>query len=85
MEEKDFISYHEWGIRVSRLMELIAMTNRTIQVHKDGGDTSLYIKQYQELLEEHTAELNKLMQLMGLSVQFSSIDLSDNTRFAMSA
>lgn len=73
MEEKDFLSYHEWGIRVSRLMELIAMTNRTIQVHKEGGDSPIYIKQYEELLEEHTIELNELMQVMGLSVQLSSL------------
>jgi len=46
MEEKEFLSYQEWGIRVSRLMELIAMTNRTIQVHKESGDSPLYIKQY---------------------------------------
>jgi len=72
MEEKEFLSYQEWGIRVSRLMELVAMTNRTIQVHKESGDSPLYIKQYEDFLEEHKIELNELMQVMGLSVQLSS-------------
>lgn len=39
MEEKEFNFYHEWSIHVSRLMELIAMTIRTIQVHKEEGDS----------------------------------------------
>ncbi len=73
MEEKEFISYHEWGIRVSRLMELIAMTNRTIQVHKEEGDSALYIKQYEEVLERHTDELQELMRIMGLSVQLTPL------------
>ena len=73
MEENEFISYHEWGIRVSRLMELIAMTNRTIQVHREGGDSELYIKQYEELLERHTDELKELMKVMGLAVQLTSL------------
>ncbi len=73
MEEKDFVSYHEWGIRVSRLLELIAMTNRTIQVHKEGGDSPTYIKQFEDILEGHTSELNELMEVMGLSVQLSPL------------
>ncbi|RFS16605.1 hypothetical protein [Emticicia sp. C21] len=73
MEEKDFIGYHEWGIRVSRLMELIAMTNRTIQVHREEGDSELYIKQYEEVLERHTDELQELMKVMGLAVQLTPL------------
>lgn len=73
MEEKEFNFYHEWGIHVSRLMELIAMTNRTIQVHKEEGDSELYIKQYEELLEKHTDELKELLKVMGLSMQLTPL------------
>lgn len=73
MEEKEFTIYREWGIRVSRLMEMIAMTNRTIQVHKEEGDSELYIKQYEELLEKHTDELKELMRVMGLAVQLTPL------------
>ena len=73
MEEKDFVSYHEWSIRVSRLIELIAMTNRTIQVHRKEGDSEIYIKQYEELLERHTDELQELMRVMGLAVQLTPL------------
>ncbi|CAH0997413.1 hypothetical protein EMA8858_03546 [Emticicia aquatica] len=73
MEEKEFLSYYQWSISVSRLMELIAMTNRTIQIHKEGNDSLLYIKQYEELFEGYKVELNKLMQIMGLSVHLSTL------------
>lgn len=73
MEEKDILSYQEWGVRVSRLMELIAMTNRTIEVHREGGDSPLYIRQFEEILEGYTTELNELMQVMGLSIQLSPL------------
>ena len=73
MEEEEFTTYREWGMQMARLIELIAMTNRTIQVHKEGGDSGLYIKQYEELLERHTDELQELMRVMGLAVQLTPL------------
>jgi hypothetical protein len=76
MEEKEILSYQELGVRVSRLIELIAMTNHTIQVHKEGGDSPLYVRQYEELLERHITELKEMMQVVGFSVQLSPIEMA---------
>lgn len=73
MKEKEFTTYREWGVQVARLMELIAMTNRTIQVHKEERNSEHYIKQYEEVLERHTDELKELMKVMGLAVQLTPL------------
>jgi hypothetical protein len=39
MEEKELPQLHEWGLKVSRLLELIALTNRTLQLHQEQGDS----------------------------------------------
>lgn len=49
--------------QVSRLLELIALTNRTIQLHKEHGTTQEQISDYNSLLAEHNSELNDYAHL----------------------
>lgn len=74
MEDNQILNFQEWGIRVSRLMELIAMASQTIKKHREAGSSATYIRQYEELLREHTNELHDLMQTMGLDMQITPID-----------
>jgi hypothetical protein len=73
MEEKELPQLHEWGLKVSRLLELIALTNRTLQLHQEQGDSPGQINDYQQLLQKHQAELNGLLQTYGLSVQIDRL------------
>lgn len=74
MEEKELPQLHEWGLKVSRLLELIALTNRTLQLHQEHGDSAGQINDYEQLLKKHQAELNTLMQTYGLSVHIDRLD-----------
>jgi hypothetical protein len=65
---------HEWGLRVSRLIELVALTNQTLQMHRELGDSKLMIKQYEQLLAEHQQELDELLRTRGLTVKLLPVD-----------
>lgn len=59
----------DWGLRVTRLIELVALTNQTLQMHRDGGDSGLIVRQYEELLAEHQQELDELLKSRGLTLK----------------
>ncbi|TLV03658.1 hypothetical protein [Dyadobacter luticola] len=74
MEENDLNQLHEWGLRVSRLLELIALTNRTLHLHQEEGGSDAQINDYKFLLSQHQSELDDLMRNYGLRVQISSLE-----------
>lgn len=53
MKPQMLVELHEWGLRVSRLIELVALTNKTLQLDRELGDTQPIIEQYERLLAEH--------------------------------
>ncbi len=68
------VELEEWGLRVSRLLELVALTNQTLQMHRESGDSWLMIKQYEELLAEHQQELDELLKAHGLTLKVTPIE-----------
>lgn len=69
MDMKLLEDLHEWGAKVTRLIELVAFTNKTLQLHRELGDTPSIIKQYERLLAEHQQELDELLRTYGLTVK----------------
>ncbi|SDE50869.1 hypothetical protein SAMN04487996_105238 [Dyadobacter soli] len=69
MKPQMIVELEEWGLRVSRLIELVALTNQTLQMHRESGDSWLMIKQYEELLAERQQELDELLKLHGLTLK----------------
>jgi hypothetical protein len=74
MKPQMLVELHEWGLRVSRLIELVALTNKTLQMHRELGDSDLMIKQYEQLLSEHQQELDELLKTYGLTVTVQPTD-----------
>lgn len=68
------VELHEWGLRVSRLIELVALTNKTLQMHRELGDSQLMIEQYEHLLAEHQQELDELLKTYGLTVSVQPVN-----------
>ena len=69
MDMKILEDLREWGEKATRLIELVALTNRTLQLHRELGDTPSIIKQYERLLAEHQQELDELLKVYGLTVK----------------
>ncbi|MGV3602931.1 MAG: hypothetical protein ACO1N1_17075 [Dyadobacter fermentans] len=69
MDSKLLEDLHEWGSKVARLIELVALTNKTLQLHRELGDTPSIIRQYERLLSEHQQELDELLKTYGLTVK----------------
>ncbi|QRR01185.1 hypothetical protein [Dyadobacter sandarakinus] len=69
MDKQIFEELQEWGARVSRLVQLMALTNKTLQLHRELDDTPSQIKQYERLLAEHQHELDTLLQTHGLTLK----------------
>jgi hypothetical protein len=74
MEERELPQLHEWGLRVSRLLELIALTNQTLKLHESNEGSPAQINDYRALLVKQESELNQLMLTYGLSVQISPLE-----------
>jgi len=66
-------NYEEWAIRVSRLLELIAMDNDAIKMHQEGNSPALIVEQYQRLRNEHLEELRELLKDSGMTIQLLNI------------
>lgn len=62
-------NYEEWAVRVSRLLELVAMDNDAIKMHQEGKSPALIIEQYQRLRNEHLDELRELLKDSGMTIQ----------------
>lgn len=62
-------NYEEWAVRVSRLLELVAMDNDAIKMHQEGDSPALIIEQYQRLRNEHLNELRELLKDSGMTIQ----------------
>jgi hypothetical protein len=69
MKPQMLVELHEWGLRVSRLIELVALTNKTLQLERELGDTQSIIEQYERLLAEHQQELDELLKTYGLTIK----------------
>lgn len=69
MKPQAIIELEEWELRVSRLIGLVAITNQTLHVHRESGDSWLMMKQYEELLAEHQQELDELLKTHGLTLK----------------
>jgi hypothetical protein len=74
MKPQMIVELEEWASRVSRLLELVALTNQTLQMHRESGDSWLMIKQYEELLADHQQELDELLKTHGLTLKVIPID-----------
>lgn len=74
MDMKLLDELHEWGAQVGRLIELVALTNKTLQLHRELGDTPSIIEQYERLLAEHQQELDELLRTYGLTVKLLPLD-----------
>lgn len=66
-------NYEEWAIRVSRLLELIAMDNDAIKMHQEGSSPALIVEQYQRLRNDHLEELRELLKDSGMTIQLLNI------------
>ncbi|HAK77178.1 MAG TPA: hypothetical protein DCR35_14935 [Runella sp.] len=66
-------NYEEWAIRVSRLLELIAMDNDAIKMHQEGSSPALIVEQYQRLRNDHLEELRELLKDLGMTIQLLNI------------
>lgn len=56
----------ERGIRIARLLELIESTESILKLHQNQVNPSfLAVNQYSDLLNEHRAELEKLLKPYG--------------------
>jgi hypothetical protein len=62
-------NYEEWAVRVSRLLELVAMDNDAIKMHKEGESPASIIEQYERLRDEHLNELRELLKDSGMTIQ----------------
>lgn len=74
MEEQELPQLHEWGLRVSRLLELIALTNQTLKLHEDHNSPQSQVNDYRSLLKKHKVELDELMQAYGLTIKISPLE-----------
>ncbi|CAG5072266.1 hypothetical protein DYBT9623_04096 [Dyadobacter sp. CECT 9623] len=74
MQEQELPQLHEWGLRVSRLLELIALTNQTLKLHEAQQGSQGQIRDYRALLAQHKSELDELMQTYGLSIQINPLE-----------
>jgi len=74
MDMKKLEELHEWGGQVARLIELVALTNNTLQLHRELGDTPSIIEQYERLLAQHQQELDELLRTYGLTVKLLPLD-----------
>ena len=74
MKPQMIVELEEWGLRVSRLIELVALTNQTLQMHRESGDSLLMISQYEQLLAEHQQELDELLKTRGLTLKVTPTD-----------
>lgn len=61
--------YEDWAIRVSRLLELIAMDNDAITMHTEGQSPKTILEQYEELRNNHLAELSAILKEVGIAIQ----------------
>lgn len=61
----------EWAVRVSRLLELIAMHIEAVKRNTQAGSPRMMIEQYEELRDERLAELAELLDGTGLTVNFT--------------
>lgn len=66
-------NYEEWAVRVSRLLELIAMDNDALKMHQDGKSPASIIEQYLRLRDEHLNELRELLKDSGMTIQLLNI------------
>ncbi|WP_439556067.1 hypothetical protein [Dyadobacter sp.] len=74
MQEQELHQLHEWGLRVSRLLELIALTNQTLKLLEDHNSPQSQVSDYRSLLNKHKVELDELMQAYGLTIKISSLE-----------
>ncbi|MGG7663338.1 hypothetical protein [Dyadobacter sp. BHUBP1] len=74
MDMKVLEDLHDWTAKVARLIELVAFTNKTLQLHRELGDTPSIIKQYERLLAEQQQELDELLRTYGLTVKLLPLE-----------
>lgn len=67
------IEYEEWTLRVSRLLELVQRNIAAIERHKAAGSPQMIVEQYEQLRDEHLAELDGLLKGTGIAVQLTAI------------
>jgi hypothetical protein len=67
-------SGEERALRIAKLLQLISMHQNSIELHQKAGSPNLIIEQYQDLLTERIAELQKIMQEMGIQVHLDSLN-----------
>ncbi|SEJ48156.1 hypothetical protein SAMN05216327_11171 [Dyadobacter sp. SG02] len=74
MDMKKLEDLHEWSEKVARLIELVAFTNKTLQLHRELGDTPSIIRQYERLLAQHQQELDDLLKTYGLAIKLLPLE-----------
>jgi hypothetical protein len=64
----------ERALRIAKLLQLISMHQNSIEQHQKAGSPKMIIEQYQDLLIERIAELQEIMQEMGIQVHLDSLN-----------
>ncbi len=69
--QPEYIEREEWAVRVSRLLELIAMQIQAVERNAGAGSPASITTQHERLRDRYKAELDALLNDTGLSVQFT--------------
>jgi hypothetical protein len=64
-------SSEERALRIAKLLQLISLHQNSILQHQEAKSTYLIIGQYKELLTERIAELQEIMQEVGIQIHLN--------------
>jgi hypothetical protein len=67
-------STEERALRIAKLLQLISMHQNSIEQHQKADSPNLIIVQYQDLLTQRIAELQEIMQEVGIEVHLNSLN-----------
>jgi len=67
-------SGEERALRISKLLQLISMHQNSIEQHQKAGSPTMITEQYQDLLTERIAELQEIMQEIGIQIHLDNFN-----------
>jgi len=69
--QPEYLEREEWAVRVSRLLELIAMQIQAVERNARAGSPRSIVAQHERLRDRYKAELDDLLSDSGLTVQLA--------------
>lgn len=64
----------ERALRIAKLLQLISMHQQAVAEHQAAKSPDLIISQYKELLVERIAELQTIMQEVGIEIHLNTLE-----------